>query len=82
MAPLEMRILASVLTEAEMTPLPWESEGNLTSLCEEETGSEFSAAPFYTTASLPSDFTRLLELAASRLEIALLPPFPQFQMWI
>ena len=53
----------SQLTEAEMTPLPKESEGNVTSLGQEETGSEFSAAPSNATASLRSDFTGLIERA-------------------
>ena len=53
---------STLLTETEMTPIPRESKGNFT-------------APYYATASLCSDFTGLIERAASRLEITL-PPIP------
>lgn len=62
-------------TDVERTPLPREREGIFSSYGEEEMGSEFSAAPSFAVASLRSDFTGLIERAASRLDIPL-PPTP------
>lgn len=69
------QIKSSLPTEAEENPLPRESEVIFSSLGEDETGSEFSAAPSYAVASLRSDFTGLIERAASRLGVTL-PPIP------